>query len=129
MNTNAAQSGFTLVECVVALAILAMSLVAVYEALGGAMMDSGRALWRERAWTVAERELAIRASGREEAREQSGNDGASLHWTVTHETLNDGGLGIAPAWYSVRVVVHVSDPRRAERALTLETIIAARRSR
>lgn len=128
MNTSAAQTGFTLVECVVALAILAMSLVAVYEALGGAIMDSGRALWRERAWTLAERELAIRASGGEQAREQSGREGESLHWTVTQEALDDE-LGDTSAWHPVRIVVHVTDPRRTERALTLETIVAARRSR
>lgn len=120
------QRGFTLIETVVALAILALALGALYESFGGVLRSTVRAQWQEAAWALAERKL-IEASLRVAPASSTvtGSEIAQLHWSVEVSPipadLRDGAV-LRP----MLVKVTIDHPLRPARQLSLETVAVAR---
>jgi len=101
------QRGFTLIEVVVAFAIFALSVGALYEITRDAMRRTGKADERARAWLTAESELAaLRVRVTPWPPEESGVTPDGLEWRVQtseHEfdTHRDG------PWHAFDVAVRV----------------------
>lgn len=125
-STLAASSarGFSLVEVVVALALLSLVLAVLAEAIRGGLLADAKGAATKRLLVAAETRLAL--VGVEtplEAGTREGGEGG-IRWRVAVENIRDsldapeaeGGANV-PAAYRVRVTV-TSD----ERSLSLETI-------
>ena len=85
MKARSRQKGFTLIEVVVAFAILALSLGALYESFGGSLRRSGVASREELAVLRAESLLAeFRGSGGLLPEKRSGRDAdLQADWRIT----------------------------------------------
>lgn len=75
-------SGFTLIEVVVALAILALSLGVLYESFGWSLRRTATLERRQEAWLTAQSLLAeVRARPNLSAGTDEGDAGGGLRWT------------------------------------------------
>jgi general secretion pathway protein I len=119
--------GFTLIEVVVAFAILALALGALYETFGGSLKRSAMASQRELAALRAESLLAeFRGSGGALPHEHRGAD-AGFEWTITTKPY-PAELEERSAWTAERVTVEVRWGAAAGRALQVESVELVRRA-
>jgi general secretion pathway protein I len=119
--------GFTLIEVVVAFAILALALGALYETFGGTLKRSGIASQRELAALRAESLLSeFRGSGGTLPKERRGTD-AGLAWTITTKPY-PAELEERSAWTAERVTVEVRWGATSNRALQIESVELVRRA-
>ena len=117
------QRGFTLIEVVVAFAILALSLGAIYESFGGSLQRTAIASKRELAALRAESLLAVfRGSNGLLPQPRSGRDEASgQEWRVTNKPY-PAELSDQSTWMAEAVTVEVSWGRGEGRVLQLHSI-------
>jgi general secretion pathway protein I len=115
------QRGFTLIEVVVAFAILALSLGVLYESFGGSLQRSAAARQRELAALRAESLLAeFRGSGGLLPQPRRGTE-AGYEWRITSKPY-PAELAEHAAWNAERVIVEVSWGRAESRTLRLESV-------
>jgi len=121
------QRGFTLIEVVVAFAILALSLGALYESFGGSLRRATAASKRELAALRAESLLAeFRGSAGLAPQPRSGQDADGNEWRITSKPY-PAELAERSAWVAEAVTVEVSWGKSAGRAVKFETIELLRR--
>jgi general secretion pathway protein I len=124
---NRRDAGFTLIEVVVAVALAALALVALFQAGSAALQTSGEATRLEVAVDRAQSHLAGFAdAGAIAQRESEGDDGDGYHWRLT---ANPTGLlpaeapdkaAPAPRLYSISVTISWGSGRH-QRSVQLET--------
>src|SRR5688572_901092 len=118
--------GFTLIEVVVAFAILALSLGALYEAFGGSLKRSGAAAQRELAALRAESLLAeYRGSGGLLPKERRGVEGG-YEWRIIVKPY-PAELRESSAWMAERVTVEIAWGASRSRTLRIESVELLRR--
>ena len=133
MATRRRESGFTLIEVVVAFVLLALVLSVSFEIFSTGMARASDLDDRARALVVAQSRLAI--TGAEEALKEGVTSGESedrrFRWTVTVRRADDaptvpGGKPPSSAYALYRIDVHVAwrgaDSR--ERAVDLATLLS-----
>ena len=122
MNAGRRQRGFTLIEVVVAFAILALSLGALYESFGGALRRSAIAGKRELAALRAESLLAeFRGSGGLLPARAGSDAGTDFEWRVTAKPY-PAELSERSAWVTEAVTVEVSWGRTKRQSLSLQSV-------
>jgi general secretion pathway protein I len=127
MSMRRRQRGFTLIEVVVAFAILALSLGALYESFGGSLRRATSASKRELAALRAESLLAeFRGSAGLAPQRRSGHDADGNEWRITSKPY-PAELAERSAWVAEAVTVEVSWGKSAGRAVKFETIELLRR--
>src|SRR5690349_2571440 len=127
MMARRRQRGFTLIEVVVAFAILALSLGALYESFGGSLRRASMASQRDVAALRAESLLAeFRGSGGLAPQPRSGRDKNGYAWKVTTKPY-PAELAERSSWVADAVTVEVSWGNTAARSLKLETVELIRR--
>lgn len=100
--------GFTLIEVVVALAILAMSLGAIYQSFSWSLHRSARLKLREEAWLTAQSilsEVAIDPAARAGHREGTTDAGFSWQTDVLRRPTHVDGAGSRMGVYDVTVLI------------------------
>lgn len=123
---RARQSGFTLIEVTVALAIFALCVGALYEEFADALNRSDSARDREHGLLVAQSLLAqLRASPGPWAPSASGRSGGEWIW---HEEVRPfrSGADVRSVWQAFDVTVQVQRDGLHTRAVTLRSIELAR---
>jgi general secretion pathway protein I len=127
MTRRGRQRGFTLIEVVVAFAILAMSLGALYESFGGSLKRSTSSSRRELAALRAESLLAeFRGSGGLLPAQHRGAD-SGFEWQITSKPY-PAELAEQSAWTAERVTVEVRWGASAARSLRVESVELVRRA-
>jgi general secretion pathway protein I len=122
MRPHRRQRGFTLIEVVVAFAILALSLGALYESFGGAQRHSATAGKREWAALRAESLLAeFRGSGGLLPVRTGSDAGTDFEWRVTAKPY-PAELSEHSAWVTETVTVEVSWGRTKRQALSMQSV-------
>jgi general secretion pathway protein I len=122
--------GFTLIEVVVAFAILATSLGVLYEAFGGALRRSAAAGQRELAALRVDSLLSeFRGSGGLLPSPQRGHDpDTGLDWRITRKAYL-AELPADSAWVTEAVTVEVSWGEGAAKSLRRDSVELVRRER
>jgi len=108
------ERGFTLLEVLVALAILGVSLAAVYQAFGTGLRNDHQARLYEEAVALAEMRMAqVGTELPATAGRWSGEEG-DLRWTLLVQPAEDEPLQVQPSLLRLMAVtVEVSCPQRA----------------
>jgi len=108
------ERGFTLLEVLVALAILGVSLAAVYQAFGTGLRNDHQARLYEEAVALAETRMAqVGTELPATAGRWSGEEG-DLRWTLLVQPAEDEPLQVQPSLLRLMAVtVEVSWPQRA----------------
>jgi prepilin-type N-terminal cleavage/methylation domain-containing protein len=116
------QQGFTLIEVVIALALLGLVLAALSQGLRGALIGNNKAGTLQTALSLAESRLAVLGTtAKLEPGTQSGTSGG-LTWTASVEPYGEPqGAPDLPPLFRLRVKV-TSPARMAGRDVTLETL-------
>lgn len=126
MTYKAAQRGFTLIETVVALAILTLALGALYESFGGVLRRSGQTQWQDAAWSLAERKLAeYSLRSPVTPLSEQGDEGPRLRWQVRVADM-EVPIPSGATLRALRVEVFINDPQRSARQLGLQTVLVAK---
>ena len=121
--------GFTLIEVVVAFAILAVSLGVLYETFGGALRRSAAAAQRELAALRADSLLAeFRGSGGLLPAQRQGRDeDTGFEWRITQKAY-PAELAAESGWVTDAVTVEVSWGAGEARTLKRESVELLQRS-
>lgn len=108
-----AERGFTLLEVLVALAILGVSLAAIYQAFGTGLRNDRQARFYEEAVALAEARMAqVGTELPAVAGRWSGEEGG-LRWTLLVQPAEDEPLLVQPSLLRLmEVTVEVSWPQR-----------------
>lgn len=124
MSTRArcAQSGFSLLELLVAFVIMAFSIAMLYQASGGTVRNLGDTEEAYRATILAQSVLNSRDSVPEAGWTESGRS-AGLTWQVNSEPFRSGiDSPKSAALQQVRIVIGWTD-RNGPRQLALSTLL------
>lgn len=117
----AGRDGFTLIEALVAFAVLAMITLAVQRAVSSAIAGIVRADDRVAAETVARTLLSSPLLPNDVSAGETRGTLNGLVWTRTLSPLGDVGGGSGSGWVAMRMTIAVATPGRGG-ATTLETI-------
>lgn len=121
--------GFTLIEVVVSLAILALSLGVIYESFGWALRSTASLERRETAWLAAQSLLAeIRNDHRMQIEAQSGELSTGLRWT-RQITPRESGVDPASVLQPFDVTIEVAWGERSTQRVRLQSIELGRAGR
>lgn len=118
-------AGFSLLEMVVAIAIMGISLSALYQAVGGATrtvtVDEKMAYAVELARSLVADHAVVPTDGVDEV----GTTQSGFEWTVAADPIDLGEQTLLPegALQSLRVAVRWPDGEK-ERSFTLESVVA-----
>jgi general secretion pathway protein I len=119
------QGGFTLLEVIVAFAIFALTIGALFETFGGARRRSVQASGQELAWLTAQSLLTeLRVQPAPWRTDDSGTSSAGLHWQIHAEPF-EVPVDRATQWRAYAVSVQVVAPG-SRREVKLESIALAR---
>ncbi|MEP7246138.1 MAG: prepilin-type N-terminal cleavage/methylation domain-containing protein [Gammaproteobacteria bacterium] len=119
------QRGFTLIEVMVAFAIFALSVGAIYEAFAGATRRAAQARERELDWLVGQSLLTdLRLKTPPWEAEQAGTAPSGHKWRITVSPFNAGTDERGP-WKAYAVSVSVG-AREGGYRTTLESVEIAR---
>ncbi len=123
----ARELGFSLLEMVVAVAILGFSLGALYQAAGGATGIVRVDEQRSYAVELARSLIAVYAAVPREGLNQTGKTGGGFIWQVVAEpeVLPEGSVLQAGQLQRVNVTVSWEDGRK-ERKVSLDSVVAGR---
>ena len=119
------QSGFTLIEVVVALAVFALGVTAIYGVFSEALQRTEQARARDLEWLTAQSlQAALRVQSAPWAPLQSGVSPAGFRWTIDAQPFESN---VDPGqWRAYSVAVHVAPQGRPSRAIELDSIELAR---
>lgn len=121
MTRNARQRGLTLLELLVAFAIMALALGMLYRAMGGSARSAGDVERYQRAVLLAESIMALRDTVPEQGWRQSGESGG-YRWQVSSAPYRTGLSGPdIPPLHEVEIVVNWFDGQR-DRSFELATL-------
>lgn len=125
-KTISRHGGFTLIEVVVALAILALASAVIYESLGWSLRHTQVLRQRESAWLFAESALAqVRARNTAGAELEQGETADGLRWTVRVDPRKSLVAASSPI-QPFDVVIMVRWGSRQGQQVTLQSIEALR---
>ena len=126
MTMRDRQHGLTLLELLVAFAIMALSVGMIYRIMGGSARSAGDLEARQRAIVLAQSLLALRDTVPEGGFLQSGESGG-YHWRIQSTPYDTGlsGPSITPL-HELSIVIAWKDGGR-ERDLELATLRPQRR--
>ena len=121
-GTVSRQSGFTLLEVMVAFVIFALSVGALYESFAGSLRRSLKAEAEERAWLSAQSLLAeIRVRPAPWPAEEAGITGTGLDWKRSTSPYPSNTDPKSP-WQAYRVVIEVQPHLKAAGTVVLRSI-------
>jgi prepilin-type N-terminal cleavage/methylation domain-containing protein len=116
------QSGFTLLEVLVAFAIFVLSVGALYESFAGSLQRTLKAEVEERAWLTAQSLLTeIRVRSAPWPAEEEGETSTGLYWkrsTTPYPTNSDPGS----LWQAYQVVIEVHPHSRVAGNVALRSV-------
>ncbi len=116
------QQGFTLIEVVVAFAIFALSVGAIYGLFQNSIKRTVQADQREVLLLTAQSLLSqLRMQSDSWSAEQSGTTSEGLSWRAA-VTPFKANIAENSKWKAVEVTVSVSDPQRPQREYSLRSI-------
>lgn len=122
-------AGFTLIEVVVSLAILALSLGVIYESFGWALRSTARLERRETAWLTAQSLLGeLRNDQRMQIGEQAGELSTGLRWT-RQITPRESGVDPASVLQPFDATIEVAWGERSAQRVRLQSIELGRMDR
>jgi general secretion pathway protein I len=120
------QHGFTLLEVLVALSILALSYAAILQILGGAASKAALSGDYRKALIIAESRLDYAAASiTSRSVESSGTAGDRYHWTLVYEPTSEySPEGLPVRYLPIRISVRVSWTSDAggQRSVALSTL-------
>lgn len=117
--------GFTLIEVMVAFAIFALTVGAVFEVFAGATRRAERATGTEQLWLTAQSVLSeLRVRAAPWPSEDHGNDSTGQSWTVAVVPF-DAGTNPESQWRAYLVSVRV-ESAATKREVTLKSVELAR---
>jgi general secretion pathway protein I len=126
MNSMRPHSGFTLIEAVVALAILALTLGVVYESFGWSLRRTAGVEKREIAWLTAQSVLAtIRGRPVLQIGSERGESSDGLEWAA-HIAHYDAAIDQQSAVQLFEVTIDVSWGANEAQRITLRSIETGR---
>jgi len=121
MTVRHAQHGLTLLELLVAFAIMALSVGMIYRIMGGNARSAGDLETRQRAVVLAQSLLALRDTVPEGGFQQSGESGG-YRWSIQSAPYDTGisGPSVTPL-HELAIVIAWEDGGR-QRSLELATL-------
>jgi prepilin-type N-terminal cleavage/methylation domain-containing protein len=131
VKTRTAVSGFTLLETVVALAILALTMTVVYQSLGWSVRRGGEQRQRDLAWLTAQSLLdQMRSEDALKAGRQQGHTSTGVVWESTIEAYQSSpatagalfGPSLVKALQPLQVTLIVKWGRSEGQTLTLRSV-------
>jgi general secretion pathway protein I len=121
------EQGFTLIEVVVAFAIFALSIGAIFEVFQQAVHTSEHVRERDLAWLTAQSVLSeLRVKPAPWPSEQRGESGRLRWWVEVQPYPLE--IDTRTSWSAYRVEVHVSELHSPAPAIELDSLELARRS-
>ena len=120
-----AARGLSLLELLVAFAIMAMSLALIYRSLGGSARQSGDLALQEQAVMLAQSVLALRESVTAQGWNESG-ESPPFRWNVSSQPYPTGASGaqVVPL-HQIDLTISWADGSR-QRQLQLQTLLPQR---
>lgn len=121
MTALKSQRGLTLLELLVAFAIMAMSLGLLYRVMGGSVRSAGEIERYQRAVVLAQSLLSLRDTVPESGWQQAGET-SGYRWQIQSAPYATGLSGSAiPALHEVSIAIAWSEDKR-QRSLELTTL-------
>jgi len=116
------QTGFTLLEVLVAFVIFALSIGALYESFGGSLRRTLKAEVEERAWLSAQSLLAeIRVRPAPWPAEEEGETPSGLDWKRS-SALYPSNTDSGSSWRAYQVVIEVHPHSKVTNAVVLRSV-------
>jgi general secretion pathway protein I len=120
------QRGFTLIEVVVAFAIFALSLGALYESFGGAVRRNAQAHEREQGLLAAQSLLSqLRTTPAPWKMQDSGTLEGGWAWRMEVAPF-DAASDERSAWHAFAVTIHLSDDTTGTKEVVVRSVELAR---
>jgi len=120
----ARQRGFTLIEVLIAFAIFALSVGALFELFAGATRRTRQAEANEMLWLTAQSVLAERRVRPAPWPEEEKGEGSGTQWRVLTQPFESGAEASSP-WKAFLVRVEVADSA-SRRSVELQSVELAR---
>lgn len=118
-----AQQGFTLIEVVVAFAIFALALGAIYESLGGAIRRNRQAHDRDQAVLIAQSLLSQQQVAPQPWKpESSGRLGEGWQWRIEVKPYPATIANPQSPWRAVAVAAHVAREASTQKEVVLRSV-------
>jgi general secretion pathway protein I len=116
------QSGFTLLEVIVAFAIFALSVGALYASFAGSVRRTLKAEIEERGWLSAQSLLAtLRARSAPWPAEEEGVTATGLDWKLSTQPFSSGADPTSP-WQAYQVVIEVHPHLKTAGTVVLRSV-------
>lgn len=126
MTVRHVQQGLTLLELLVAFAIMAMSVGMIYRIMGSNARSAGDLETRQRAVVLAQSLLALRDTVPEGGVKQAGESGG-YHWNLQSAPYDTGVSGPAVTPLHELAITIVWNDGGLQRSLSLSTLLPQRK--